>query len=100
MKNSELFPKISAQAFNSPNKKEEYFLFNPITNKGFAIDGFAAILCKKFTGDRTFSQIIEEFEKEQDLEKNEFEAEIISLVSDLEKNNLVTFYESAQEAKA
>ena len=97
MKQHELFPKISAQIFKSPNNQEEFFLFNTSTNKGFAIDGFAAVLCKKFTGDRTLSEVIAEFEAEQKLEKNEYETEITELLAELEKNRLLVFHNTAQE---
>lgn len=97
MKQHELFPKISAQIFKSPNNPEEFFLFNTSTNKGFAIDGFAAILCKKFTGDRTLKEVITEFETEQKLDKNEYQTEISDLLAELEKNRLLVFHNSAQE---
>lgn len=96
MKQAELYPKISAQIYNSPNSTEEFFLFNTSTNKGFTIDGFAAILCRKFTGDKKLSEIIATFETEQKLTKGEFESEIEELLTDLEKNRLVTFFDAAQ----
>ncbi len=98
MKQNELFPKISAQIFNSPNNVEEYFLFNTNTNKGFSIDGFAALLCKKFTGEYSLAQSVLEFEKEQNLASGEFESDIEWLIIELERHNLITFYESAQQA--
>lgn len=96
IKHAELFPKISAQIYNSPNSTEEFFLFNATTNKGFAVDGFAALLCKKFTGENKLSDIIASFESEQNLSKGEFESEISELLGDLEQNRLLTFYSEAQ----
>jgi hypothetical protein len=96
MKQSDLFPKISAQFFNSPNNREEFFLFNTATNKGFAIDGFAAILCKKFTGEHKLSEVISSFEAEQKIQNGEYEDEITNLIADLEKNRLLIFFEEPQ----
>lgn len=96
MKHASLFPKISAQVYTSPNSSEEYFLFNTATNKGFAIDGFAAILCKKFTGEKKLVDVIAAFEAEQQLAKGEFETEINDLLVELEKNRLLTFFNEAQ----
>lgn len=96
MKQAQLFPKISAQVLNSPNNKDEYFLFNASTNKGFSIDGLAADLCKKFNGEMTLEQTIKTFEIEQQLKMGEFESEIDSLIQDLEKNCLLVFLEEAQ----
>lgn len=97
MKQHDLFPKISAQIFKSPNNTEEFFLFNTTTNKGFAIDGFAAVLCKKLTGDRTLNEVIAEFEIEQKLAKDEYKTEISDLLTELEKNRLLVFHNTAQE---
>ncbi len=96
MKQADLFPKISAQIYKSPNSTEEFFLFNTATNKGFAVDGFAAILCKKFTGENKLSEIVAAFETEHKLSKGEFESEISELLADLEKNRLLTFFNEAQ----
>ena len=86
MKHGQLYPKISAQILNSPNNKDEYFLFNPSTNKGFSVDGLAADLCKKFNGEMTLDQTIKTFEVEQQLKAGEFNSEIDNLIQDLEKN--------------
>lgn len=96
MNNAKLYPKITAQVFNSPNNKDEYFLFNTATNRGFAVDGYAAILCKKFNGEKTLEEIVKNFESEQKLESGEFSEEISTLLSDLEKNRLITFHNEAQ----
>jgi hypothetical protein len=96
MNRDDLFPKISAQVFTSPNNIDEYFLFNSTTNKGFAIDGYAAILCKKFTGEHKLSEVIATFESEQNLENGEYNSEINELISDLEKNRLLVFLNEAQ----
>ncbi len=96
MKQSNQYPKISAQFFTSPNNKEEYFLFNTASNKGFALDGFAALLCRKFTGEHDLNHIIKEFEEEQKLEKDEFKEEIEHLLSELEKHRLIDYFSTSQ----
>ena len=95
MKYNNLYPKISAQIFPSNTSKDEFFLFNSSTNRGFAIDGFAALLCKRFTGDRKLSEIIIEVEKEQNLSSGLFNNEIESLLTEMESNKLIVFSESA-----
>ena len=97
MNQFELFPKISAQIFKSSDTSEEFFLFNTTTNKGFAIDGLAAALCKKLIGVRTLSEVVKEFETEQNLKKDEYKTEINNLLIDLEKNRLLIFYSTSQE---
>lgn len=97
MKYNNLFPKISAQIFPSNTSKEEFFLFNPATNRGFSIDGIAAHLCRKFTGERKLQDLITELEKEQNLNAGLFKDEIEKLLADLENNKLITFHESPLE---
>ena len=99
MKKKKLFPKISAQVFNSPHNIEEFFLFNTSTNKGFAIDGMPAILCKKFTGESSLESIIEEFESEQEIEHGDYDTDIEDLLVELEKHNLIAFHDKAQPPK-
>jgi hypothetical protein len=91
MKYEAQFPKISAQIFSSSTSKQEFYLFNSITNRGFSIDGLAASLCKEFTGEKKLSEIIESFEKENKLQNGIFDKEISDLISELEKNKLITF---------
>ncbi|MBC7428446.1 MAG: hypothetical protein H7336_07540 [Bacteriovorax sp.] len=96
MKKSHLFPKISAQIFNSPSTIDEFYLFNTSSNKGFAIDGFAADLCKKFIGEATLAETVRSLEIESKLKEGEYEEEIDNLILELERNSLIEFFEEAQ----
>lgn len=91
-----LYPKLLAQFFESEKNREEFFLFNTATNKGFAVDGYAALLCKKFTGAQTLEVIIAEFELENQITKDTYSSEIESLIADLERYKLIAFFESSQ----
>lgn len=98
MKQKDLYPKISAQIFPSNTNKDEFFLFNSSTNRGFSIDGLAAIFCKKFTGEKKLSELVLEFEKEQNIKSGLFNTEIENLINELENNKLITFTEASQQS--
>ncbi len=71
-------------------------MFNSSTNQGFAVDGLAAIFCKKFAGDKLLSVIVSEFEKEQNIKSGLYNNEIENLLIELENNKLITFLTEAQ----
>ena len=96
MKQSHLFPKISAETFSSPNNRDEFYLFNTSTNKGFSIDGFAAVLCRHFNGEKNLVDAIRSFEILSKLEVGEFDDEIENLIQDLQDNSLLVFLDEAQ----
>ncbi len=98
MKYFNLYPIISAQTFPSNTGKNEFFLFNSSTNRGFSLDGIAAHICKKFDGEKKLSEIIQEVELEHKLESGIFNDQIIALLSDMEKNKLISFSETAQKS--
>ncbi len=98
MKYSNHYPKLEAQIFPSNTSREELFLFNSNTNRGFSLDGVAADICKKFTGDRKLSEIVTEVEMERKIESGLFNKEIDDLLNELENFKLVSFHENPQSS--
>lgn len=98
MKYANFYPKLEAQIFPSNTSREELFLFNSSTNRGFSLDGVAADICKKFTGDKKLSDIVSEVESERKLVSGLFNKEIDDLLNELENFKLVSFHEDPQSS--
>lgn len=94
-----LYPRITAEILGK--KKTEgsasCFLFNSQTNRGYAVEGLAAILCKNFDGTKTLESLVQELEKDYELEPNTFTSEIKTLIKDLEENGLIELMSSPRE---
>lgn len=87
------YPAITAEILNQNSTEEtaEFFLFNSKSNKGFSVQGLAALLCKNFDGKHTLADLISNLEKDYAIEPNTFNKEINNLIHDLESNGLVEF---------
>ncbi|MBC7713605.1 MAG: PqqD family protein [Rhizobacter sp.] len=86
------YPLINAEPINDNGRQESqhsYFIFNAQTNKGYSLDGLAALLCKKMNGKKTLRSIIAELEADYELETGKFNKEIHALIKDLGDNNLL-----------
>lgn len=87
----DLYPEIFAEPLAGGRKEnlQTYYLFNSKINRGYVVDGLAALFCRKIDGKKTLRNLIEEFENEYELEKGKFHKEINDLIHDLEKNHLL-----------
>ncbi len=97
MENINRFPKLTSVVLNQEfNNKDPYtdYLFNPNTNKGYSVNGLAALFCRELDGKRSLSKIITEFESHYELAPGRFTKEIETLLFDLENNKLVEFLNS------
>lgn len=97
MDNSNKYPKLISVVLNKEfNKNDPYtdYLFNPSTNKGYSINGLAALFCREFDGKKNLSEIITNFESQHDLIPGKFKADIELLIQDLEKNQLIVLLQS------
>lgn len=96
---TKMYPRITAEILGK--KKTEgsanCFLFNSQTNRGYAVEGLAAILCKNFDGTKTLENLVQDLEKEYALEPNAFSNEIKGLIKDLEDNGLIELMSSPKE---
>ena len=94
----ELYPFVNAENMISRNSGGEqglYFLFNTTTNRGFAVDGLAALFCKELNGKKKLKDIINDFEQVYELESGKFEKEIATLMKDLQENGLLILREDS-----
>jgi hypothetical protein len=94
------FPFITAE-FLGKNKTEgqaNCYLFNSVTNRGYSVEGLAAILCKSFDGTNDLLTCIKTLESDYELAENAFEQDIDHLIKDLEDNGLVEFLDSKKES--
>lgn len=86
------YPLIKAEILGK-NKTEDqasFFLFNSETNRGYSVDGLAALLCKRFDGTKTLQELVAELEADYELEPHKFDKDVSMLIQDLENNGLVT----------
>lgn len=91
------FPKLTSVILNREfNNSDPYtdYLFNPSTNKGYSINGLAALFCRELKGNKSLAEIITNFESQYDLVPGKFNNDIQILLSDLEKNQLIEFLQS------
>lgn len=91
------FPKLTSVVLNREfNNNDPYtdYLFNPSTNKGYSVNGLAALFCRELDGSKPLSEVIANFESHYDLKPGKFDNEISILLSDLEKNQLIEFLQS------
>lgn len=72
------------------NKKYSISLFNPDTNRGFAIEGLAAIFCSRLDGSKKISELINEMEIQFELERGIFNIDVDNLLEEMLRNGLVT----------
>lgn len=95
--NTSKFPKLTSVVLNREfNNNDPYtdYLFNPSTNKGYSVNGLAAMFCRELDGTKTLSEIIANFEAHYGLAPGKFTKEIEILLSDLENNQLIEFLQS------
>jgi hypothetical protein len=98
MERSQSYPILTSVKLNKSNSETfTDFLFNPNTNKGFSVEGLAALFCRNLDGKKSLERLIIDFENEHSLESGKFKNEIYSLITDLEKNNLIEFLESPKD---
>ncbi len=91
------FPKLTSVVLNREfNNNDPYtdYLFNPSTNKGYSVNGLAALFCRELDGKKSLSEIISNFENHHDLKPGKFTSEIETLIFDLEQNQLIEFLSS------
>jgi len=91
MKRSNLVPTIVAQFITTNNKIDECFLFQSETNRGYAIDGIAAVICRRFNGKDNLEVIVNNLEKDLKLTKGQYDGEIEVLLDELEQFKLIEF---------
>lgn len=98
MNKMESYPKLTADILNRGqlSNSTDLFLFNAKTNKGFSLQGLAALLCKDFDGKKTLAETIIALEAKYELEPGKFKTEITNLVHDLENNGLLNFSQEPQ----
>lgn len=91
------YPLISAESLDGNSRQENqfsYFLFNSQTNKGYSVDGLAALLCKQMNGKKKLRDLVKDLEAEYEIESGHFDKEIQTLMKDLSDNSLVIFNET------
>lgn len=99
MSKMDLYPNIKAEVLGK-NKTEDLatlYLFNSQTNRGYSLDGLAAILCKKFDGKKKLSSLIGELESEYQIDAKNFNSDIDALLEDLTDNDLLEMLKEAKE---
>lgn len=91
------FPKLTSIILNHQIKNDDPFtdyLFNPSTNKGYSVNGLAAMFCRELDGRRTLAEIITMFENQYELAPGKFAKEIEVLLLDLESNQLIEYLQN------
>lgn len=91
MDNGNLYPFIHAEPLAAGRNvnPQVYYLFNQKENRGYVVEGLAALFCRKLDGKKKLVEVIDEFEAEYELEKGKFENDISELIQDLSKNKLL-----------
>lgn len=95
----ETYPKVIAEplADNQQENPLSYFLFNSQTNRGYSVDGLAALFCRQLDGQKKLRDLITDFEAQHELEKGKFDGDIKTLLKDLEDNGLLVLNNSSTE---
>lgn len=99
MENLTKYPKLTSVTLNREiNNNDPYtdYLFNPATNKGYSVNGLAAMFCRELNGYMTLQEVIKLFEENYQIAPGKFSNEINELLTDLEKNNLIEFLNQPQ----
>jgi hypothetical protein len=68
---------------------EEVLLFNPQTNRGFAVFGVAKLLLKYLDGKATLEEIIARFAQDYEVSPEQYLSEIIHFIEELEREELI-----------
>ncbi len=81
---------LSAEFLNSANLNvEEVLLFNPTTNRGFAVYGFAKLVLKFLDGKSTLEEVITQLEVQYELAPGQYRKEVIDFIDELDKDELI-----------
>jgi hypothetical protein len=100
MEHIQKFPKLNSVILNREfNNNDPYtdYLFNPNTNKGYSVNGLAALFCRELNGTKSLAEVITNFENQYELAPGIFINEIEKLIIDLEKNQLIEFLNTPAE---
>lgn len=92
MEMMDLYPLLVAESLTPGSENENplaYYLFNSQTNRGFAVEGLAALFCKTMNGKKKVKELVQNFEKEHELEAGIFEKDILKLIDDMDDNGLI-----------
>lgn len=84
---------LAEKLSNGSGKAGVLYLFGATSNKGFQIEGLAAVFVQRFNGDKTLDEITAEIESEFNLQRGEFANEISEMIDDLLKHELIEFAE-------
>jgi hypothetical protein len=82
-------PFLTADIIKTSPDKREIHIYSHESDTGFEVEGYAAILCSRFIGDKSMEQLIGDMVAEFQLPENEFSADAISFASELESLNLI-----------
>jgi hypothetical protein len=97
---SNSYVQLKAEILSANNKNpNEIFLFNSSTNRGFMVDGIAAVLCKRMSGEKKINELISDFEKEYEVECNKFANDISQFLKNLVENDLILISDNPIEVK-
>lgn len=100
MKHQDEYFKLTAEILKAGDKNTQsgFYIFNPETNRGFAVEGFANLLIRKMDGKKTFSEILDETAKEEGVDTSEWSKDIDQFIDDLMTNKLVKVSKEPVEA--
>lgn len=97
---SNSYVQLKAEILLANNKNpHEIFLFNSSTNRGFMVDGIAAVLCKRMSGEKKINELLRDFETEYKVECEKFSNDISVFLKSLVDNDLILVSDNPIEAK-
>lgn len=82
------------------NPDAGFYIFNPESNRGFAVEGIATLLIQKMNGKRKLIDLVVELETEQGLNRGDHEKDILHFIEDLLSNDLIQTSEHEISAPA
>jgi hypothetical protein len=93
MNNGQRTPFLTADVVKTSPGKREIHIYNPETEEGFVVDGYAAVLCARLYGERTLDQVITGMITEFQLPEKEFTEDAYKFILELESLKVIRWLE-------
>jgi len=96
MYNKDKYPVLIAGKLDKKSINSSHiFLFNSKTNRGYQVEGLAALFIYQFDGQRSVATLLDELEQKYNIEKGKFDSEVDAVIEDLLKFELIELRDNA-----